>query len=259
MVPVHATPLLSDSNIHQFHTKGYTIIRNALSQDEVNLLHDEADTLANFVLSEGYDLTTQLGCIIEPLTCGFLDPAESEEFKTDKQAYISRRDSIMDLTEKHVSTIVLETVAKWAATLLGNADHIFLMNEQYIIKPPYSAKKSQFAWHQDSDYLDIRLQNQPTVACWIALDPVDEENGTIVLSDMQNPGREPAKVVVPAGSIVFMSNQLRHKSTGNASHLFRRVFMPQYSVNPLLSLESNEVRAIGLAIRCSFDDQHNNK
>ncbi|KAI9497919.1 hypothetical protein BDB00DRAFT_802548 [Zychaea mexicana] len=242
---------LSPQNIQQFRDSGYTIIRHALSTEKVELLHEEADTLTNFILNEGYDLTAVLGCIIEPLTCGYLDPAESDEYKTDKHAYIARRNSVLE--NSAVSSIVLETVARWAAVLLGNPEQVFLMNEQFIVKPPHSAGASEFAWHQDSEYLDPRLQSHSTVACWIALDPVDEVNGTIMVSDLKNPAADPFVVRVPAGSIVFMSNKLRHKSTGNAGRLFRRVFMPQYSLNPLLSLEDDgDAKAIGLAIKCTF-------
>ncbi|KAG2215662.1 hypothetical protein INT45_002765, partial [Circinella minor] len=188
--------------------------------------------------------------ILEPLTCGYLDPIKSDEYKTNKLSYISRRNSIIE-ADKSISNVILETVARWAAMLLGNPKQVFLMNEQYIIKPPHSAGTSQFAWHQDSDYLDPRLQSQSTVACWIALDSVDESNGTIMISDLENPHGEPFPVIVPAGSIVFMSNRLRHKSTGNTSSRFRRVFMPQYSLNPLMSIDNNE-KAIGLAIQCTF-------
>ena len=72
-----------------------------------------------------------------------------------------------------------------------------------------------------------------------------------MISDLESSNAEPFPVVVPAGSIVFMSNRLRHKSTGNTSSRFRRVFMPQYSLNPLLSID-NEEKAVGLAIQCKF-------
>ncbi|KAI9250581.1 hypothetical protein BDA99DRAFT_522886 [Phascolomyces articulosus] len=244
---------LGVDNIQQFRKGGYTIIRNALSPEQIQLLIEEADTLINFVLDEGYDLATDIGCIIEPLTCGYLDPSKSNKYKTNRLHYQLRRNSIIE--NSTVSTFVLETVAKWAATLLGNPKQVYLMNEQYIVKPPHSGDNSRFEWHQDSDYLGPQLQNQSTVACWIALDPVDEFNGTIMLCDLREPHGEPVKVIVPAGSVVFMSNQLRHKSTGNKSSRFRRVFMPQYSLNPLASIEhdnKNEHEAIGLSIQCLF-------
>ena len=85
--------------------------------------------------------------MIEPLTCGYLDPIKSDEYKTNKVAYISRRNSIID-ADNAISNVILETVARWAATLLGSPEQVFLMNEQYIIKPPHSVNTSQFAWHQ---------------------------------------------------------------------------------------------------------------
>lgn len=50
-----------------------------------------------------------------------------------------------------------------------------------------------------------------------------------------------------AGTVLFMSNQLLHKSTGNSSHLFRRAFMAQFSTCPLLD---DLQQCVGLAIPC---------
>lgn len=44
-----------------------------------------------------------------------------------------------------------------------------------------------------------------------------------------------------------MSNRLVHKSAGNASNRFRRVFMPQYSAKPL----TRNAAPVGLAVPCT--------
>ncbi|KAI7861894.1 hypothetical protein BDF14DRAFT_233618 [Spinellus fusiger] len=115
--------------------------------------------------------------VLLPLTCGYLDPGVSKDYETCTEAYRKRRDSILDSGSVSIATCVLETLATWAATLLGcSGKTVYLVNEQYIVKPPRSASTSQFEWHRDSDYMDVALQQELTIACWIALDAVDEEN-----------------------------------------------------------------------------------
>lgn len=36
----------------------------ALSQEELSILHEEADILSNHLMSEGYDLIKDFGCVI---------------------------------------------------------------------------------------------------------------------------------------------------------------------------------------------------
>lgn len=108
----------------------------------------------------------------EPLTCGYLDAPENDRYKTDEDAYRERRDSILLHGNIRVSDILLSKVAEFAAQLLDTsnvylvrtkkaivsflmyirASHVpccFLqLNEQYIIKPPRTAKTSRFAWHR---------------------------------------------------------------------------------------------------------------
>lgn len=73
---------------------------------------------------------------------------------------------------------------------------------------------------------------------------MNEKNGTLEIKDFL--GNQQI-IRVPAGSIVFMSDQLLHKSTGNASQQFRRAYMTQFSSSPLLSRHG---QCIGLAVNC---------
>ncbi|KAF9167265.1 hypothetical protein DFQ26_005224 [Actinomortierella ambigua] len=47
--------------------------------------------------------------------------------------------------------------------------------------------------------------------------------------------RTPVLVKIPAGSIVFLSGHVRHCSLGNPSPLFRRAYMPQYSIGTVFN------------------------
>ncbi|ORY93267.1 hypothetical protein BCR43DRAFT_496615 [Syncephalastrum racemosum] len=231
--------LLTKAQLHKYSNDGYLVLEDALSESQLHLLHEEADILTNYLLSEGYDLSRDLGCIVEPLTCGYLDQPDNNDYKYRVSAYKARRDAI---SQTDVSHIVLETVSAWAAQLLKK-DTVYVFNEQYIIKPPRSATHSQFAWHRDSDYLKREQQEEETIACWIALDDMSQKNGTLLVRPLGQGGNNQDEwVETRAGSIVFMSNRLLHKSIGNPSSQFRRAYMPQYSAKPFGS--------VGLAVEC---------
>ncbi|KAG2201993.1 hypothetical protein INT47_000532 [Mucor saturninus] len=237
--------MLTGANILEFQTKGYTILINGLSEAELKHLHDEADTLTNYLISEGYDIINDFGCIVEPWSCGFLDG--SSDYNMDRDKYSKIRNSISwnnSCDTVQASDIVLSKYGStWASLLLQQ--QVYLLNEQFIIKPPFSLLSSPFAWHKDSDYYqDERHRQERTVACWTALDTVDENNGTIEIKDFLG---NQETICVPAGSIVFMSDQLLHTSTGNASSKFRRAYMTQFSSSPLLYQDG---QCVALAIKC---------
>ncbi|CDS12980.1 hypothetical protein LRAMOSA05164 [Lichtheimia ramosa] len=236
---------LEQSHLEHFNIHGYTILSNALTQEQLETLYNEAEALVNYLISEDIDINIEYGCVIEPLTCGILDPPESASYKTNPLAYQQRRNQILD--NDIASRFILGTLAQWAASLL-QVDRVYLMNEQFIVKPPRTSKTSQFKWHQDSEYLDRSLRKERSIACWIALDDVDQHNGTLLIGDPEKE-QEATPVCVSAGSIVFMSDQLFHKSTGNASGKFRRVFMPQYSKVPM-TRHGKDV--VGLAVPCDL-------
>ncbi|CAO3623858.1 unnamed protein product [Cunninghamella blakesleeana] len=259
-------PKLTVEHINEYQTKGYTILLNALTEEEVDLLHEEADMFINHLLSEGYDLLQDFGGVIEPFNCGLLDPLPSTEsqnrYKVNKSIYIDRRNQI----SPSVAQLLLNSIGSLAQSLLYGTlnnksnDKTYLLNEQYIIKPPKTKNTSIFAWHRDSDYYqDISLRNEKTIACWIAVDSVNEENGTIYIKDPSSNendhhhDEDSLAISIPAGSIVFMSSQLLHKSSGNASSKFRRVFMPQYSKKPLLDPQTSLPIALSVPINFYTD------
>ncbi|KAF9973451.1 hypothetical protein BGZ73_003316, partial [Actinomortierella ambigua] len=59
--------------------------------------------------------------------------------------------------------------------------------------------------------------------------------------------RMPVLVKIPAGSIVFLSGHVRHCSLGNPSSLFRRAYMPQYSIGTVFNGAGH---LVSLAVPC---------
>jgi ectoine hydroxylase-related dioxygenase (phytanoyl-CoA dioxygenase family) len=144
-----------------------------------------------------------------------------------------------------------DLMAQIALSTLG--DTVFLFNEQYVVKAAGQGMK--FGWHQDSGF--IPYAHAPYLTCWITLDDVTEANGTVYLLPFSRSGtrdvvehvRDEATndmvgyfgddpgdpVVVPAGSIACFSSTLFHRSGPNSSGQMRRVYLAQYSTEPILS------------------------
>jgi len=167
--------------------------------------------------------------------------------------------------------------------LLG--DRIFLLNEQYIVKPSFSSE-SKFNYHQDSEY--INGNEVPYVSCWISLDDTTEENGTLYFIPYPNQDtRLPVHIqsveeytnhhntaaasyqgklyyeqhmednldneieiplLVSAGSMIIISSKVLHRSSANISNARRRAFMPQYSSFPIYYPQPKQLVAFAVPL-----------
>src|SRR3954467_7272650 len=132
-------------------------------------------------------------------------------------------------------------------------DTVYLFNEQYVVKA--AEQGMPFSWHQDSGF--INYPHRPYLTCWIALDDMTETNGTVYLlpysrADTRDVaqhardehsndlvgyfGDDPGDpVIVPAGSIACFSTTLFHRSGPNSTDRVRRVYVAQYSAEPILN------------------------
>jgi len=145
-----------------------------------------------------------------------------------------------------------------AQTALG--DTVYLFNEQYVVKA--AERGMRFGWHQDSGFIDH--PHQPYLTCWIALDDVGETNGTVYLLPYARAGTRDVvahvrdketndligyvgsdpgdPVVMPAGSIVCFSSTVLHRSGPNTTDHMRRVYVAQYSAEPVLNQDGTRPR-----------------
>jgi ectoine hydroxylase-related dioxygenase (phytanoyl-CoA dioxygenase family) len=143
-----------------------------------------------------------------------------------------------------------DLMARVARTALG--DTVYLFNEQYVVKAAERGMK--FSWHQDSGF--IPYAHAPYLTCWIPLDDVTEANGTVYLLPYARAGTRDVvehvrdeesndlvgyfgddpgdPVIVPAGSIACFSSTLFHRSGPNTTDRVRRVYLAQYSSEPIL-------------------------
>ena len=141
-------------------------------------------------------------------------------------------------------------------------DTVYLFNEQYVVKA--AERGMPFSWHQDSGFIDY--PHRPYLTCWIALDDMTEANGTVYVLPYSRAGTRDVvthtrdeesndlvgylgddpgdPVIVPAGSIVCFSSTLLHRSGNNTTDRVRRVYVVQYSAEPLLSEDGSHPRSL---------------
>jgi ectoine hydroxylase-related dioxygenase (phytanoyl-CoA dioxygenase family) len=157
-----------------------------------------------------------------------------------------------------------DLMAQIARTALG--DTVYLFNEQYVVKA--AERGMRFSWHQDSGF--IAYPHAPYLTCWITLDDVSEANGTVYLLPYERAGTRDViphvrdektndmigyfgddpgdPVLVPAGSIACFSSTIFHRSGPNTTDHMRRVYVAQYSAEPVLDEERSRPRHLADAL-----------
>ncbi len=154
--------------------------------------------------------------------------------------------------------IFSDLMAEITRATLG--DDVFLFYEQYVVKA--AEKGGQFSWHQDSGYVG-HPNHKPYLTCWVTLDDVNEENGTVYLLPYDRAGTrdfvshrrdeesgdkvgyfgdDPGlPIIAPAGSIACFSSTVFHRSGPNTTDKMRRVYLPQYSAEPLMNADGTKL------------------
>jgi ectoine hydroxylase-related dioxygenase (phytanoyl-CoA dioxygenase family) len=139
-------------------------------------------------------------------------------------------------------------------------DTVYLFNEQYVVKAAERGMK--FGWHQDSGF--IPYAHPPYLTCWIPLDDVTEANGTVYLLPYSRAGTRDVvehvrdeetndmvgyfgddpgdPIIARAGSIACFSSTVFHRSGPNTTHRVRRVYLAQYSSEPILGQDRSRPR-----------------
>jgi ectoine hydroxylase-related dioxygenase (phytanoyl-CoA dioxygenase family) len=157
-----------------------------------------------------------------------------------------------------------DLMVRIARAALG--DTAYLFNEQYVVKA--AERGMRFGWHQDSGF--IGYPHAPYLTCWIALDDVSKANGTVYLLPYARAGTRDVvphvrdeetndmigyfgrdsgdPVVARAGSIVCFSSTVFHRSGPNTTEHMRRVYVAQYSAEPLLDEDRSRPRHLADAV-----------
>jgi ectoine hydroxylase-related dioxygenase (phytanoyl-CoA dioxygenase family) len=226
-----SAPQITTEHVRRFRDEGFFVLESVLPQTELELLRSECQ---RFIDERDREMD-RLG--VETLD---LDHRGSRYFV---HAY-GKSDDI----ERFLRSDFMVEIAKAA---LG--DTVYLFNEQYVVKAAEHGMK--FSWHQDSGF--VEYEHRPYLTCWIALDDVTEANGTVYLLPYSRAGTRDVvehvrdeetndlvgyfgddpgdPVIVRAGSIACFSSTVFHRSGPNTTDRMRRVYLAQYTAEPLLS------------------------
>ena len=236
-ITLAAPSFVSEEQKQQFKEEGYFILESCLPPEHLELLRDRCQA---FIDAEDAELTA-MGVDRVRLSargkryfagdCYKRDPSIGRFIFSDLMADVCR------------ATIGVEA---------------FLFCDQYVVKG--ADRDSAFSWHQDSGY--VHNECPMYLTCWITLDDVNLENGTVFLlpysqigirtvvqhvkdsrtNDMVGYfGKDPGiPAIVPAGSIVVFSSYVFHRSGPNLTDKFRRVYLAQYTPVIIRDLQGNQ-------------------
>jgi len=229
---------LAEEHVRRYRDEGFFVLEEVLPADDLDALRGECQ---RFIDERDREMD-RLG--VDTLD---LDHRGSRYFV---HAYGKSRP-----VERFLSSSLMVEIARAA---LG--DTVYLFNEQYVVKAAERGMK--FGWHQDSGF--IEYAHPPYLTCWIALGDVTEANGTVYLLPYSRAGTrnvvehvrdaetndlvgyfgdDPGDpVIVPAGSIACFSSTLFHRSGPNTTDSVRRVYLAQYSTEPILSDDRSKPR-----------------
>ncbi|KAK3824991.1 MAG: hypothetical protein J3Q66DRAFT_98524 [Benniella sp.] len=182
--------LITEETRRQFHRDGFVIVKNVLEFQELEVFRREVDCLMNFLISENVDIMKDFGGVIEPISCGYIEPPVSQMYIMSKRSYSSLRNMVTESPDTVVPVLFGKMPALAQRLLPTEPDDnpLCLFNEQYIVKTPNSSSVSSFPWHFDSQYMDASAQTAfPIVSCWTALDDVNVKNGTLLIEPFPRP------------------------------------------------------------------------
>lgn len=230
---------LTKKQIKKYFDKGYLCLRNIISNEIICSGKQEVEKIIKYIPSD--DVIKQFGCIIEmmsELENGFFSSKEYRKVRANLK---------LQPKVSEILLVILPSILKQ----LTKQKEIFLLNEQYVVKPPNS--KSNFHWHVDSNYTSLPFNY---ISVWIPFEHVSEENGCLFVIpfhfsklnmdslmssefDVYERNYKPSikkrglEIKMNPGDILIFSSHLWHRSPNNRSSRYRRVIMPQYSINPL--------------------------
>jgi ectoine hydroxylase-related dioxygenase (phytanoyl-CoA dioxygenase family) len=223
--------MVTSAHARQFHEDGWFVLEGALVPMELETLRRECGRLV-----AGRDTEmTRLG-------------VDTLDLCHRGRRYFLHAYATSPAVRRFLCSDLMVDIAR---AVLG--DDVYLFNEQYVIKAP--ERGMPFGWHQDSGF--IPYPHRPYLTCWIPLDDVSESNGTVHVlpysragtrgvvehhRDLESndmigyTGTDPGDALaVPAGSVIAFSSTLLHRTGPNASNRARRVYIAQYTPEPVLN------------------------
>ena len=228
---------ISDALKKQYRDEGYMILERCIPDEHLELLRGECQ----FFIDLENDKMDKAGKDVLGIN------------HRNKRYFIAQRYQESQRLHEFIFSDLMADICR--ATI---GDTAYLFWEQYVVKCAEVGMK--FAWHQDSGY--VGFPHRQYLTCWCALDDMSVANGTAyilpfsragtreVVKHIQEPGSndligyhgsDPGDpVLVPAGSIAVFSSVTFHRSGANHTNKMRRVYLPQYSPEPIINPESGK-------------------
>ena len=229
---------VSEDQINQFQQEGYFVLESVVPPEHLEILRAEAQGAIDRTNAE-------------------MDRLGTDQVNTSVRGkrYFSHHcyEEKPELGEFIFSPLMADI----CRATLGETAYLFW--NQYVIK--CADKQSAFSWHQDSGYVG-HPNHKPYLTCWITLDDVNEENGTVYLLPYSHLGirtyvqHEVSErthdlvgyfgtdrgipVIAPAGSIAAFSSHVFHSSGANLTQRMRRVFLAQYASEIIMSKDGTK-------------------
>lgn len=232
-------PVVSPQHRAAYQREGFFVLENVVPASHLQLLRDKVDeNIAHIDAEMDARGVTRLGINHKDsryFVGGYKpeDPAIGAFIFSDLMAQITR------------------------ATL---GDNVYLFHEQYVVKA--AEKGGKFSWHQDSGYVG-HPHHKPYLTCWVTLDDVTEANGTVYLLPYERAGTRAfvehrrdeesgdrvgyfgddpgVPIIAPAGSVACFSSTVFHRSGPNTTNKMRRIYLPQYSAEPVMSADGSKL------------------
>jgi ectoine hydroxylase-related dioxygenase (phytanoyl-CoA dioxygenase family) len=228
---------VTDEQRRLYEEQGFFVMERAIPQEHVELLRRELTTAIDAIHSEMDAKGTDVMGINH----------------RNKRYFVT----LFRETGRNGAFLFSDYMADICRATIGQSAYLFC--EQYVVKA--AEVGMQFSWHQDSGY--VKQPHKPYVSCWCALDDMTEENGTVYMlpyaragtkvrvdhvkdtttNDMVGyHGDDPGvPVICPAGSIAVFSSTCFHRSGFNRTTKPRRVYLAQYSPDPILNNEGKPI------------------
>jgi ectoine hydroxylase-related dioxygenase (phytanoyl-CoA dioxygenase family) len=173
---VRTTPLTS-KELTSFRERGFVVPGRLLADEQVETLCEAIEEHLSGRLER--TVTYDLADVSLDTTKGLrMESAASAEEEAKKREKAERTLPVLfnlwEIDERFRDIAMHPVAAGWGGQLLETGD-VRIFEDTAFIKP--ARKGGSFPWHQDYSVWPIATPD--VVGCWIALDDVDPENGTI--------------------------------------------------------------------------------
>lgn len=222
--------IISKEQVEQYQRDGFVILRNVISQEMIEKIQGECE---RFIREKDEEMDAK-GVEVDEIN------------HKGKRYFIAMKNKSSQPMQELLFGKEMEEITR---SILG--DNVYLFLEQYVVKA--ADKGMKFSWHQDSGYLSF--DHKPYLSCWMPLDDVTEENGTVYLLPYseagthtrvehtleagtndkigyfgENPG---IPAILKKGDVALFSSVCFHRSGSNNTNKSRRVLLMQYSSEPI--------------------------